>query len=96
LAVTPAITSPGLQPSQGPPLMGFIINGTGFGTTPGTVTVNGTQWPLVPVSGAWTDTAIMVQVPSSGGSSGVVLVTVNGQTSNNNYSFTLQPYFGCN
>jgi hypothetical protein len=96
LAVTPAITSPGLQPSLGPALMGFIINGAGFGTTPGTVTVNGTQWPLVPVSGSWTDTAIMVQVPSSGGTSGVVLVTVNGQTSNNNYTFTVDPYFGCN
>ncbi len=78
----PQITTP-LALNQGPPQMGFVITGTGFGNPlaqgfQGTVTVNGVSLSII----NWTSTSITVQlVPSPPGptlTSGLVVVTVNG------------------
>jgi hypothetical protein len=69
---------------SGPPLMGFVINGTNFGAAQGasTATFNGTALPVV--ANGWTATSITVQVPAAAviGTNGNVKVTVGNQDSN--------------
>ena len=88
----------GLSQTQGPPLMGFVISGDGFGAPADSsaVTLNGAPLSVVKASDwtpLWTNTSITVQVPS-GAATGDVVVTVGGQPSNG-VLFTVTPAFGC-
>ncbi len=90
LTVAPAIT--GLSLSSGPPQMGLVIYGAGFGATQGTssVAVGGTPMPVVP--GAWSDTSVTVQVPATGtGNIGVTVSTVGSGP----FPFSVAAAFGC-
>lgn len=87
----PQITS--LSLSEGPPLMGFTIYGTGFGSSQGTVTVGGVTATVV--AGTWTPTSIIVQVPTGAGAGGVQ-VTANGSLPSSAFSFTVATPLGCN
>ena len=82
---TPAITS--LAPTSGPVGTSVTITGTSFGATQGTstVTFNGTS--ATPTG--WSDTSIVVPVPS-GATTGPVVLTVNGVASNG-ITFTVAP-----
>jgi RHS repeat-associated protein len=87
LANAPVITS--LSPTSGTVTTSVTITGASFGSTQGssTVTFNGTTG--TPTS--WSDTSIVVPVPS-GSSTGNVLVTAGGVASNE-ANFTVQlPY----
>ena len=89
--VTPAITS--LSFKQGPPKMGLVIRGTTFGTTQGTVSLSGTNMPIIP--GTWTNTSISVQVPD-GMSPGNFFITVQvGGVLSNGIGFTVLNPFTC-
>src|SRR4051794_20168381 len=70
----PAITS--LTPASGAVGTSVVIAGSGFATTPSTVSFNGV--PASPT--AWSDTSITVKVPS-GATTGNVTVTVGGVAS---------------
>ena len=83
----PQIT--GLSLSEGPPSMGFQINGTGFGFTPASVTIGGATATIV----SWSPTSIVVQVPN-GATTGNVVVSVSGFASS--WPFTVVAPFGCN
>jgi hypothetical protein len=71
----PAITS--LSPSSGAPGIPVTIVGTSFGSNTGTVTFGG----QVAVVGTWSDTSIVVTVPS-GAATGNVVVANGGLQSN--------------
>jgi len=91
-AAGPVIQS--LSLTQGPAQMGFMINGSGFGTSQGTVAWGNT--PLNVVS--WNPNGsnqITVQVPATAPNiTDNVTVTVNGQQSNGK-PFTVTNPFGC-
>jgi hypothetical protein len=78
--------------------MGFIIQGSNFGSSQGssTVTINGD--PLTVVSGGWsnTGTSITVQVPA-GTAPGAksLVVTVPGSSPSSPVTFTVTGAFGC-
>jgi hypothetical protein len=103
--VSPQITS--LVPNSGPPTMGLVILGSGFGQTQGasTVTIGPIGDTLTTASvipGLWGDTSITIQVPS-GMSIGSVLITVNVAygsfpyfSDSNPWPFTVTDPFGCN
>jgi hypothetical protein len=79
--VAPGLIS--LSLSHGPATMGFVINGTNFGSTQGSssVTMSGTALNVL----AWNDplgTRITVQVPDAAVAGGNVVVTVSGIPSN--------------
>jgi RHS repeat-associated protein len=78
----PVVSS--LSPSSGPVGTTIQINGSGFGTTPGTVSFNGANV----VNPIWGDTQITATVPTTA-KSGSVTVTVAGVTSNGNIDFTV-------
>ena len=80
---TPSIGS--LNPTSGAASTPVTITGTNFGSTPGTVTFNGTAG--TPTS--WSATSIVVPVPT-GATSGSVVVTVGGVASNG-IAFTVLP-----
>lgn len=82
----------GLSLTTGPPGMGFVISGAGFGTS-GQATLNRASMTVVP--GTWSNSNITVQVPSNAGAGGPVVVTVSGSQSNNNYQFAVTDPFGC-
>ena len=82
--ITPLIT--GLAPSSGPVGTQFQINGSGFGNTQGTSTVNMSTGNVNVVS--WSDTQIVATVPAAA-KSGWVQVTVSGVASNSNVSYTV-------
>src|SRR5262245_50845895 len=71
----PSITS--LSPNSGALGTSVTIAGSGFGSTPGTVTFNGTTG--TPTS--WNDVSIQVPVPA-GATTGSVIVTAGGNASN--------------
>ena len=77
----PTIT--GLSPSSGAIGTNVTVSGYDFGTS-GTVTFNG----IAAVPTSWGDESIITFVPL-GATSGTVLVTSNGATSNRDYSFTV-------
>ena len=83
LIVTPVIT--GISPSSASAGAGVTILGNGFGTGIGTVAFNGVEGTV----SAWTDSSIFVTVPN-GATSGAVVVTVAGQSSNG-FDFTVTP-----
>src|ERR1035441_6303479 len=85
---SPQIAS--LSLSQGPPSVGFVITGTGFGSSQGTVTIGGITAPIV----TWTATVITVEVPP-GDSTGNVVVTTNGGLPSSGVPFTVNTPLGC-
>ena len=68
-----------LNPGYGAPAALIVITGTGFGATQGNsyVTINGAVCGVT----AWSDTSIIIRVPSNA-SSGNVVVKVSGEASN--------------
>ncbi len=82
---TPGISS--LNPPSGPVGVSVTISGTNFGASQGasTIAFNGTS--ATPTS--WTSTTIVVPVPT-GATTGNVVVTVNG-VSSNGINFTVLP-----
>jgi hypothetical protein len=90
----------GLSLTQGPALVGFVINGSGFGTAQaagnGTVKLGGST-DLSNNVIAWGPGSITVQVPANtpNGNNLPVVVTVNGVPSNNTVSFSVVSPFGC-
>jgi hypothetical protein len=86
--------------TQGPALVGFVINGSGFGTAQaagnGTVKLGGST-DLSNNVIAWGPGSITVQVPANtpNGNNLPVVVTVNGVPSNNTVSFSVVSPFGC-
>jgi hypothetical protein len=75
--IQPNITS--LSPTSGSAGTSVTITGTSFGSTQGTSTVTFNGTPATPTS--WSATKIVVPVPS-GATTGPVVVTVNGVSSN--------------
>jgi YD repeat-containing protein len=82
-ATAPSISS--LAPSAGAVGTSVTISGTAFGITTGTVSFNGTAATV----SSWSDTSIVVQVPT-GATTGSVVVTANGVASNG-VTFTVVP-----
>ena len=76
-----------LSPNSGIIGAPVTITGTGFGTTTGTVTFNGTSATI----SNWTDTSIQTSVPT-GATTGYVVVTAGGIASNGAL-FTVAPRF---
>jgi hypothetical protein len=72
--------------------MGFVIAGSNFGMTQGTSVVKLGTTPITSVV-SWNDSSIVVQVPTAA-STGNVMVTVNGASSNG-VNFTVVAPFSC-
>ena len=97
--LNPVITS--LEPPSAPVGGAVFINGSGFGPTPcwycgvpGSVNINGVSALIqsaqgCPYTNCWSDTQILIQVPS-GATSGPLVVTYDGIPSNA-VPFTLTP-----
>ena len=79
MAQTPAPVIDKLKPASGPVGTNVKIKGSNFGTSPGTVTFNGTYAPVNPNSN-WDSAKIQVKVPE-GATTGPVVVTVGTQSS---------------
>jgi hypothetical protein len=78
-AAAPTITS--LNPTSGTVGTPVTITGTNFGATPGTSTVTFNGTTATPTSSNWSASSIVVPVPA-GATTGNVIVTVGGVTSN--------------
>jgi hypothetical protein len=86
---------------QGPPGMGFMVLGSGFGASQGasTITIGSVNATVIP--GTWTNTSVTVQVPSSLTAATVAQVQVNVAYGSNQFaqsnsqSLTITPLFGC-
>ena len=76
-----------LKPALGPVGTNVKIKGSNFGTSPGTVTFNGTNAPVNPDSN-WESAKIQVKVPE-GATTGSVVVTTAGGKSSAGVSFTV-------
>jgi len=85
LTATPKI---GLSPNSGIIGAPVTITGTGFGTTTGTVTFNGTSATIT----NWTNTSIQTSVPT-GATTGYVVVTVGGIASNGALFTVVPPFY---
>ena len=83
MAQTPAPVIEKLKPTSGPVGTNVKIKGSNFGTSPGTVTFNGTNAPLNPSSN-WESEKIQARVPEGATTGRVVVVvtTAGGQSSN--------------
>ena len=83
MAQTPAPVISKLKPESGPVGTNVKIKGSNFGTSPGTVTFNGTNAPLNPSSN-WESKKIQARVPEGATTGPVVVVvtTAGGQSSN--------------
>ena len=82
---TPVITS--ISPTSGGIGSSVTINGSNFGASQGSASVNFNGTPATSVT-SWSNTQIVAVVPS-GASTGPVTVLANGIGSNKNYVFTL-------
>lgn len=80
-----SVTVAGILPVIGPVGTPVTISGSGFGNAPGTLTFNGTGATTIT---SWTDTLIEATVPT-GASTGNVVVTANGVTSNTGVIFSI-------
>ena len=79
-----------LFPSQGPPQVGVVIKGSGFGNS-GMITFNGTPMAVT----AWTTTSIVAQIPAAAGiGPGTIAVTPVGETAGF-VTFNVVRPFGC-
>jgi hypothetical protein len=78
-----------ISPVSGPAAGGTqaTISGTGFGTTPGTVTVGGIEAMVV----SWSDATVVVTVPAGAPGSAPVTVQAGLAASNNSVAFTYRP-----
>ena len=83
MAQTPAPVIEKLKPTSGSVGTNVKIKGSNFGTSPGTVTFNGTNAPLNPSSN-WESEKIQARVPEGATTGRVVVVvtTAGGQSSN--------------
>ncbi len=93
MAQTPAPVISKLKPTSGPVGTNVKIKGSNFGTSPGTVTFNGTNAPLNPSSN-WESKKIQARVPEGATTGRVVVVvtTAGGQSSNSvNFDVTSAP-----
>jgi hypothetical protein len=95
---TPPPTVTSLSFTEGPPQMGLIVLGVGFGSTQGTGTVTFGGVAASVVAGTWSDSSITVQVPGSASitSSYSAPVVVTAGTASNSFAFTIDPPFACN
>jgi hypothetical protein len=75
----PVIT--GLIKTNGNAGTPITLTGINFGTSTGTVTINGVVAPLKPQT-IWTPTSVAVSIPASAASGLVILSTSSGLTSN--------------
>ena len=87
MAQTPAPVISKLKPTSGPVGTNVKIKGSNFGTSPGTVTFNGTNAPLNPSSN-WESEKIQARVPE-GATTGLVVVTTAGGQSSAGVTFTV-------
>ena len=87
MAQTPAPVIEKLKPTSGPVGTNVKIKGSNFGTSPGTVTFNGTNAPVNPSSN-WESDKIQVKVPE-GATDGPVVVTTSGGQSSAGVAFTV-------
>ena len=89
MAQTPAPVIEKLKPTSGPVGTNVKIKGSNFGTSPGSVTFNGTNAPVNPSSN-WESEKIQARVPE-GATTGpvVVVVTTAGGQSSNSVTFTV-------
>ena len=87
MAQTPAPVIEKLKPTSGSVGTNVKIKGSNFGTSPGTVTFNGTNAPVNPNSN-WESDKIQVKVPS-GATTGPVVVTTSGGQSSAGVAFTV-------
>lgn len=78
LNVSPTTGSPGTQ---------VTIQGTGFGVLQGTSTVTYAGVTLIP--NAWSNTQIVVTIPSNAVTGGAFIINVGGQVSNTSTAFTI-------
>ena len=93
MAQTPAPVIEKLKPTSGSVGTNVKIKGSNFGTSPGTVTFNGTNAPLNPSSN-WESKKIQARVPEGATTGRVVVVvtTAGGQSSNSvNFEVTSAP-----
>jgi RHS repeat-associated protein len=81
---TPNVT--GITPSSGPVTTSVQINGSGFGASQATVTINSVALNVL----TWSDGQITATMPNTV-TTGPVQVTVNGIRSNSNIYFTVPP-----
>ena len=77
----------GISPAAGPIGTRVTINGTNFGSSQGTSTVNFNGTPATSIT-TWTSSQIVATLPSNA-TSGPVTVVVGGIQSNTNFGFTL-------
>ena len=87
MAQTPAPVIEKLKPTSGPVGTNVKIKGSNFGTSPGSVTFNGTNAPVNPSSN-WESEKIQARVPE-GATTGLVVVTTAGGQSSNSVTFTV-------
>ena len=78
----PVITS--ISPTSGLPSTQLTITGTGLGSAPGTVTVNGAPAQIV----SWNALGTQILVNAPNGVAGSGLVVVNGKSNGVNFNFT--------
>ena len=91
MAQTPAPVIEKLKPTSGSVGTNVKIKGSNFGTSPGTVTFNGTNAPLNPSSN-WESEKIQARVPEGATTGLVVITTAGGQSSNSvNFDVTSAP-----
>ena len=87
MAQTPAPVIEKLKPTSGPVGTNVKIKGSNFGTSPGSVTFNGTNAPVNPSSN-WESEKIQARVPE-GATTGLVVVTTAGGQSSAGVTFTV-------
>ena len=87
MAQTPAPVIKKLKPTSGPVGTNVKIKGSNFGTSPGSVTFNGTNAPVNPSSN-WESEKIQARVPE-GATTGLVVVTTAGGQSSAGVTFTV-------
>ena len=88
MAQTPAPVIEKLKPASGPVGTNVKIKGSNFGTSPGTVTFNGTNAPVNPNSN-WDSAKIQVKVPEGATTGPVVVTTAGGTQSSAGVTFTV-------
>lgn len=81
--IIPNITA--ISPTSAPAGAVLEVEGTGFGTSTGSLTIN----TVAVTPTFWSDTKVNCEVPSTVTGSGAVVITAGGNSSNQNVIFTL-------